>query len=90
LTKKRAYREQAQSIIAAFRKPAHAHARLSRREREVALLVAQGQSNKAIAVQLNLKPRTVENYVASIFAQLSIRARWQLTPDLIDGRRAGE
>ncbi|HEY2473204.1 MAG TPA: LuxR C-terminal-related transcriptional regulator [Candidatus Cybelea sp.] len=83
LTKKRAYLDHARSLVAALKKKAPQSARLTPRERAVALLVAQGYSNKAIAVQLNLRPRTIENHVAAIFSRLSIRARWQLTPDLI-------
>ncbi|MFZ1016608.1 MAG: LuxR C-terminal-related transcriptional regulator [Candidatus Cybelea sp.] len=83
LTKKRAYRDHARSLIAALKKEAPQRTRLTPREREIAVLVSQGYGNKAIAAQLNLKPRTVENYVASIFSRLSIRARWQLTPDVM-------
>lgn len=38
----------------------------------------------AIAARLGISPRTVDNHVASIFNRLSIRARWQLTSDLLD------
>ncbi|MFY9663893.1 MAG: helix-turn-helix transcriptional regulator [Candidatus Cybelea sp.] len=58
---------------------------LTSREREIAQLVARGYSNKAIAACLNVSTRTVESHVASIFGRLSIRARWQLTPDLLEG-----
>ena len=58
---------------------------LTPREREIAQLVARGYSNKVIAARLNISTRTVENHVASIFGRLSIRARWQLTPDLLEG-----
>jgi ATP/maltotriose-dependent transcriptional regulator MalT len=85
LTKKRAYLDQACDLVAAFRRNSapRVGAQLTPREREIALLVASGYSNKTIAARLNLSTRTVENHVASIFARLSIRARWQLTPELL-------
>lgn len=51
---------------------------LSKREYEVALLVAQGRSNKRIADELSLSERTVENHIASIFAKLSLRSRSEI------------
>jgi DNA-binding NarL/FixJ family response regulator len=57
---------------------------LTPREREIALLVTEGRTNKDIGVRLGISRRTVDNHVASIFNRLSIRARWQLTNDLLD------
>jgi DNA-binding NarL/FixJ family response regulator len=51
---------------------------LSKREYEVALLVAQGRSNKSIADELSLSERTIENHIASIFAKLSLRSRSEI------------
>jgi DNA-binding CsgD family transcriptional regulator len=48
---------------------------LSKREHEVAKLVAEGRSNKRIAEALSLSERTVENHIASIFSKLSLRSR---------------
>jgi DNA-binding NarL/FixJ family response regulator len=48
---------------------------LTRREWDVAQLVASGKSNKAIAQALSLSERTVENHIASIFAKLNMRSR---------------
>jgi DNA-binding CsgD family transcriptional regulator len=85
LTKKRAYRDGAHDLLRALKKQSPRRgARLTPREREIAQLVARGYSNKAVAEQLKLSTRTVENHVASIFSQLSIRARWQLTPAHIE------
>src|SRR5580692_660228 len=87
LTKKRAYLDHARDLVAVLRRadlPREGE-QLTPREREIAQLVARGCSNKVIAARLNISTRTVENHVASIFGRLSIRARWQLTPDLLEG-----
>jgi DNA-binding NarL/FixJ family response regulator len=51
---------------------------LTAREREVADLVAQGRSNRAIAGELVLSERTVESHVASILAKLDLHSRTEL------------
>lgn len=50
-------------------------ASLTRREREVAVQVAEGQSNKDIADQLVLSVRTVEYHVANLMAKLQLVSR---------------
>jgi two-component system response regulator FixJ len=45
-------------------------AELSPRQKEVMLLVAEGLSNKQIAAQLGISPRTVENYRAWVMERL--------------------
>ena len=52
--------------------------RLSVRERELMLLVAEGLSNKEIAGQLDISERTVETHVQSIFRKLGIHKRIRL------------
>lgn len=51
---------------------------LTEREREVALLIAQGATNRAIAEALVLSERTVERHVANIFAKLDLGSRTQI------------
>lgn len=51
---------------------------LTRRESEVAALIAEGLSNRAIAQRLVVSDRTVEHHVAAIFDKLGFRSRAQL------------
>jgi len=55
-----------------------AHGGLTRRERDTAMLVAQGKSNRAIARQLGIGERTVEGYVASVLSKLGFSSRAQI------------
>ncbi len=48
--------------------------RLTPRERQILSAIAFGATNATIATRLNLAPRTVENYIGSIFAKLGIRS----------------
>ncbi|QLY31723.1 AAA family ATPase [Nocardia huaxiensis] len=48
---------------------------LTAREREVAHLAAQGLTNKDIAAQLYLSPRTVEDHLARILRKLGLTSR---------------
>lgn len=51
---------------------------LTARQRQVAALVAQGKSNQAIAVELVVSERTVENHVANIMSRLGFTTRTQI------------
>jgi len=51
---------------------------LSAREREVAGLVAEGLSNKAIAARLHLSVRTVESHMRHVLAKIGLDNRTQL------------
>ena len=50
---------------------------LSRREREVLRLIADGQSNKQIAQSLGITERTVKFHVASVLNKLGAENRAQ-------------
>jgi pimeloyl-ACP methyl ester carboxylesterase/DNA-binding CsgD family transcriptional regulator len=65
--------------------PAPPLAALTRREREVLPLVAQGLSNRQIADMLSIGERTVESHVASILAKLGVASRAQLAPWAVVG-----
>ncbi|HEX3369893.1 MAG TPA: helix-turn-helix transcriptional regulator [Candidatus Cybelea sp.] len=98
LTGRPAYREGLDELALAIRKaspvnfwpnapsplPNETRPGLSARERQVARLVAAGRSNPSIARELGISRKTVANHVARIFECLDLRARWQLTPDLVD------
>jgi DNA-binding NarL/FixJ family response regulator len=51
---------------------------LTKREREVAALVAEALSNRGIAQRLYLSERTVANHVQHIFEKLGLANRSQL------------
>lgn len=51
---------------------------LTRREIEIAALVSQGRSNKAIADELVISPATVARHVANIMGKLDFRSRAQI------------
>ena len=59
---------------------------LTRRERDVAQLVAHGKANKVIAHDLGIGERTVEGYVASALAKLGFDSRAQLAAWAVDER----
>lgn len=48
---------------------------LTAKERQVLACIANADSNSTIAEKLNLRARTVENYVANIFSKLGARRR---------------
>lgn len=53
--------------------------RLSDRERQVAKLVASGESNKEVAKHLSISERTVKAHMSAIFEKLGLRDRLQLS-----------
>lgn len=48
---------------------------LTEREREIVRLVAQGQTDKDVAAQLFISPRTVDRHLRNIFVKLNISSR---------------
>lgn len=50
---------------------------LTRRERAVLLLLAEGASNRTIAADLHLSEHTVKGYVAQLMEKLGARSRLQ-------------
>jgi len=52
---------------------------MTRREYEIASLVAQGKSNSAVAAHLNVSLRTVEGHLYRTFIKLDLKSREQLS-----------
>ena len=50
---------------------------LSPQEQRIVALVAEGKTNKEIAADLGLSPKTVKNYLSTIFQKLQITRRTQ-------------
>ncbi len=50
---------------------------LTEREKEVLMLIAQGESNKGIAKKLFISEKTVKNHITSIFRKLRVEDRTQ-------------
>ncbi len=67
-----------QEVREAKRKVPPAFAELTSREREVLQLLADGQTNTAIAEQLVLSEKTVRGYVSNILSKLHLADRTQV------------
>ena len=52
-------------------------AALTKQERKILALVAEGKTNKEIAAEVFLSDKTVKNYVSSILAKLNLERRAQ-------------
>ena len=57
--------------------------RLSRREREIAALVATGATNKEIARELAISIKTVKNILTNVFVKTQTRSRTELAIRLV-------
>ncbi|MEV0479834.1 AAA family ATPase [Streptomyces sp. NPDC050508] len=63
------------AVFGALVEPADELAALTGREREIADLVAEGLSSRAIADRLYLSPRTVESHIARIYRKTGVSSR---------------
>jgi DNA-binding CsgD family transcriptional regulator len=73
-----------QPAVAAAAGPG-AHVGLTRREREIAGLIAQGLSNREIAARLVISSRTAESHVGNILGKLGLTSRAQVAARLAEG-----
>jgi predicted ATPase/DNA-binding CsgD family transcriptional regulator len=68
-------------------RPAAANPVLTKRERQVAELVATGKSNREIAAGLVISQRTAESHIEHIMSKLGFTSRTQITAWLAEGRQ---
>ena len=59
---------------------------LTKREREILELIAQGNDNRQIAAGLSISPKTVRNHVSNIYSKLHVKTRAQA---IVKARQAG-
>ena len=64
----------------ARRRDPSAASTLTPQERQVTRFVAQRLSNKEVAAQLYLSPRTIDAHLRNAFAKLRVSSRVQLAP----------
>jgi DNA-binding NarL/FixJ family response regulator len=70
-----AFTATAREALAAARADVGEIARLTRRERDVMVLLVQGLTNKGIAREMVISENTVKRYLKSIFAKLDVDSR---------------
>jgi DNA-binding NarL/FixJ family response regulator len=78
-------------VLTAFANPRHGtddvvFPELTERERDILELIAQGYPNPRIAQRLGLSPKTVGNYVSTIFSKLQVEDRSEA---IVRAREAG-
>jgi len=75
---RRAFHELAATGATARRRVTSESEPLTSQETRVALLVADGMSNREVATALFLSPKTVEHHLASIYRKRGFRGRVDL------------
>jgi DNA-binding CsgD family transcriptional regulator len=77
------YVELTKSLIARLEPADKGLQQLTRREREVAVLVSQGYSNSEIAEKLVLSVRTITTHIERIYSKLGLQSRTELSRYII-------
>jgi len=57
--------------------------KLTEREAEIVSLIAEGKSNKDIAIELGMAEQTVKNHITKIFLKLGVRNRTEAALKLL-------
>jgi DNA-binding CsgD family transcriptional regulator len=81
-------RQELRATGETIRRPSDAADRLTPQELQIALLAADGLSNRAIAEQLYLSPRTVSTHLYRVFPKLGVTGRAELPRVLSPLRQA--
>ncbi|GAB2576819.1 helix-turn-helix transcriptional regulator [Paractinoplanes abujensis] len=64
---------------------------LTAQQERIAELVAEGATNREVAQQLHLSPRTIDHHLRNVFARLGVRSRTELARlDLFHGDRGDQ
>lgn len=61
---------------------------MTKREQEVLESLIRGKTNKAIAIELKISEYTVRDHISSLFRQLNVSTRSQLTARAFMARQA--
>lgn len=59
------------------------HSLLTKREKEIFILLTQGQSTKEIADDLCISEKTVRNHISNVIQKLGVQSRIQAVLELI-------
>src|SRR3954470_4085788 len=84
----------ARALATALRAPGSSADALTRRERDVVTLIAQGGTNRQIATRLGVTERTARTHVSNILGKLGLASRtqlamWAVREGLVDVGAAG-
>jgi len=74
----------AKETVAAPRVSAEKLAALTRRERDIVNLLADGATNKQVAEELDISERTVKGHLSNVFSKLGVSDRLKLVLFLKD------
>ena len=75
---------EGQESMAAIPPPGRgAEVALTPRERQIAMAIADGRSNRDIAARLGITEQTVKNHLTSIFEKVGVENRLQLALALV-------